>query len=245
MKYFKTLHLFQGLLFCLVLSVLLLSFGGCSKVENTERNNDVGNTPVSSTTLTDTAETGGSEEAPEPTTTFEEGQALLEEVVTEPGKGVLSSGETIEFYVPGTLKNPGDKTVTLYIWNVDQYKTVQWHYRDTLTVQKLLEGLAHETNWNLTVSAIKPASEKTTILWSNSSSLFAGIPAKQNKEYIVFQQKDLDAAILDSVAKTIVENLGLGYTVCYAGPGGENLTLPGTGITIPAGEPYSSFGDYT
>ena len=159
-------------------------------------------------------------------------------------QGVLSSGETIEYYVPGIVKNPGDRTVTLFIWNVDTYKTVQWRYRDNLTVQKLLEGLAHETNWELSTAAIKLRDQSCTIWWADSSSLFTGLPKQQNKEYIVFDRKDLDAAILDSVKTTITENLGLSYSVCYAGPNGGDLVLPGVNVTIPKDEPFSSYWDY-
>ena len=53
-----------------------------------------------------------------------------------------------------------------------------------------------------------------------------------------------NAAILDSVKTTIIENLGLSYSVYYAGPHGEDLELPEVGVTIPRDEPFSSFWDY-
>ncbi len=171
-------------------------------------------------------------------------KTTTEPVTEDPATGVLSSGETIEYYTPSLLKNPGNREVTLFIWNVDTYKTVQWKYRDTLTVRKLLEGLAHETNWDLSVADVKLDDQNVTILWSEDSSLYQGVPKRQNKEYLVFNQKDLDAAILDSVKTTIVENLGPSYSVFYANARGEDLVLPEVDITIPANDAFYSFWDY-
>ena len=157
--------------------------------------------------------------------------------------GMLSSGEDIQYYVPAPVKNPGDRTVTLFIWNVDSWKTVQWNYRDTLTAKKLLEGLAYVTNWDLTCE-VKPATQQLTFRWDKASSLYSGIPLRQNKEYWVGNQKELDACILDSINKTMLENLGPSYTVYYADAEGGDLKLSDVGVTIPANVPYSSFWNY-
>ena len=77
-----------------------------------------------------------------------------------------------------------------------------------------------------------------------NSSLYSGIPLKQNKEYWVGNQKELDACILDSINKTMLENLGPSYTVYYADAEGGDLKLSDVGVTIPANVPYSSFWNY-
>lgn len=159
-------------------------------------------------------------------------------------EGVLSSGETVEYYIPASRKNPGDHEVTLFIWNIDSWKTVQWKYRDNLTVQKLLEGLAYVTNWDLSTADVKIEKEKVTIRWSKMSSLYTGLPAKQAKDYMVFSQEDLDAVILDSIKQTITENLGPSYSIYYAASDGTDLVLPNVDTTIPAAYPYTAFGDY-
>lgn len=233
----------QKLSALLLVLCLLSAFAGCSKLEDV--------TPASGASHTDTAAASSAESVSgesttdvSPTPEDDDDEANFDDGATADNQGVLSSGETIEYYVPGIVKNPGDRTVTLFIWNVDTYKTVQWRYRDNLTVQKLLEGLAHETNWELSTAAIKLRDQSCTIWWADSSSLFTGLPKQQNKEYIVFDRKDLDAAILDSVKTTITENLGLSYSVCYAGPNGGDLVLPGVNVTIPKDEPFSSYWDY-
>lgn len=162
----------------------------------------------------------------------------------ENGKEYLSSGEEIVYYTPAKRKNPGDRNVTLYIWNVDSWKTVQYAYRDELTVRKLLDGLAYVTNWDLSTAAVRLKGQNCTIWWGEKCSLYAGLPAQQAKDYIVFNQRDLDATILDSVKMTITENLGLGYTLFYGNTTGGDLKLSDVGVTIPVAEAYSSFGDY-
>lgn len=213
---------------------LLIALAGCSKMENVQTSGDYTRRTTAAVTYED--------EAPvDPTTVTDE--AHFREGAGR-NQGVLSSGETVEYYVPGKVLNPGDRTVTLFIWNVDSWKTVQWHYRDTLTVAKLLDGLQHETNWNLSTSAIKLDTMECTIWWNEKSSLYTGFPARQNKEYIVFELRDLYASILDSVKKTITENLGPSYTVHYANTDGNDLNLSEVGVTVPVKEPYSSFWDY-
>lgn len=209
-------------LFSLVLAMyLLFSITACSKMENVSPNGE-----PTRRTAQDPANAG---------LEFDSGGSNVQ--------GVLSSGEDIQYYVPAPVKNPGDRTVTLFIWNVDAWKTVQWNYRDTLTAKKLLEGLAYVTNWDLTCE-VKPATQQLTFRWDKASSLYSGIPLRQNKEYWVGNQKELDACILDSINKTMLENLGPSYTVYYADAEGNDLELSDVGVTIPANVPYSSFWNY-
>ncbi|MBO4382740.1 MAG: hypothetical protein J5847_01465 [Clostridia bacterium] len=231
----------RTLLALLTAICLLVCLTGCSKMENV--------TPAgASTTRAAEEEMSAADDAAETADDASpednDGDEADFDLGTDERTGVLSSGETIEYYTPSVIKNPGNHQVTLFIWNVDTYKQVTWKYRDTLTVQKLLEGLQHETNWDLSTAAVKLNDQKVTIWWSDRSSLYTGLPKQQNKEYLVFNRKDLDAAILDSVKTTLTENLGLSYTVCYAGPNGGDLTLPEVGVTIPADDPFSSFWDY-
>ena len=216
----------RALLAMLLVCCFLTALSGCSKMENVETSSDdMASMSADSPEEVDEAAFGG-----------EEGDET---------EGVLSSGEKVKYYVPAERKNPGNRYVTLFIWNVDSWKTVQYAYRDNLTVQKLLEGLAYVTNWNLSTSAVKLRDQSCTIWWDGKCSLYTGLPDKQAKEYIVFEPKDLDAAILDSVKKTIEENLGLSYTVSYGSANGGDLRLADIGVTIPVSEPYSSFWDYT
>lgn len=211
----------RSLLSLVLAMYLLFSITACSKMENVSPNGE-----PTRRTAQDPANAG---------LEFDSGGSNVQ--------GVLSSGEDIQYYVPAPVKNPGDRTVTLFIWNVDSWKTVQWNYRDTLTAKKLLEGLAYVTNWDLTCE-VKPATQQLTFRWDKASSLYSGIPLRQNKEYWVGNQKELDACILDSVYKTMLENLGPSYTVYYADAEGGDLKLSDVGVTIPANVPYSSFWNY-
>ena len=211
----------RSLLSLLLAMYLLCSLTACSRMENVSLNGE-----PTRRTVQDAANAG---------LEFDSGGSNVQ--------GVLSSGEDIEYYVPAPVKNPGDRTVTLFIWNVDSWKAVQWNYRDTLTAKKLLQGLAYVTNWDLTCE-VKPATQQLTFRWDKASSLYSGIPLKQNKEYWVGNQKELDACILDSVYKTMLENLGPSYTVYYADAEGGDLELTDVGVTIPANVPFSSFWNY-
>ena len=211
----------RSLLSLLLAMYLLCSLTACSRMENVSLNGE-----PTRRTVQDAANAG---------LEFDSGGSNVQ--------GVLSSGEDIEYYVPAPVKNPGDRTVTLFIWNVDSWKTVQWNYRVTLTAKKLLQGLAYVTNWDLTCE-VKPATQQLTFRWDKASSLYSGIPLKQNKEYWVGNQKELDACILDSVYKTMLENLGPSHTVYYADAEGGDLELTDVGVTIPANVPFSSFWNY-
>ena len=211
----------RSLLSLVLAMYLLFSITACSKMENVSPNGE-----PTRRTAQDPANAG---------LEFDSGGSNVQ--------GVLSSGEDIQYYVPAPVKNPGDRTVTLFIWNVVSWKTVQWNYRDTLTAKKLLEGLAYVTNWDLTCE-VKPATQQLTFRWDKASSLYSGIPLRQNKEYWVGNQKELDACILDSINKTMLENLGPSYTVYYADAEGGDLKLSDVGVTIPANVPYSSFWNY-
>lgn len=219
---------------------LILPLAGCSRME------DVPSAGASGTRTTTAAAADGENTDKGTSRAIDVNDEASYDVSEDNANtGVLSSGESVEYYVPAAVPNPGNRTVTLYIWSVDTWKTVQWKYRDNLTVQKLLEALAHMTNWELSTSAIKLNEQKVTIWWNEKSSLYTGFPARQNKEYIVFSREDLDASILDSVKKTITENLGPSYTVCYANTNGNDLVLKDVNVTIPKDEPFSSFWDYT
>ncbi len=108
----------RSLLSLLLAMYLLCSLTACSRMENVSLNGE-----PTRRTVQDAANAG---------LEFDSGGSNVQ--------GVLSSGEDIEYYVPAPVKNPGDRTVTLFIWNVDSWKTVQWNYRDTLTAKEAPAG---------------------------------------------------------------------------------------------------------
>lgn len=212
----KTTPVFPRFTALVLALVLVLALAGCSPVEN-----------VSMSQRVDPSD-----------------EAAYSAGSSDDKEGVLSSGENVEYYIPPKRKNPGDHEVTLFIWNVDSWRTVQYQYRDSLTAQKLLDGLAYVTNWNLSATNVKIEKERVIIWWDTTASLYTGLPAKQAKEYMVFEPKDLDAAILDSIKQTITENLGPSYSIYYADAKGGDLILSDIDVTITSAAPYSSFSDY-
>ena len=85
----------RSLLSLLLAMCLLCSLTACSRMENVSLNG-----APTRRTVQDAANAG---------LEFDSGGSNVQ--------GVLSSGEDIEYYVPAPVKNPGDRTVTLFIWN--------------------------------------------------------------------------------------------------------------------------------
>lgn len=135
-------------------------------------------------------------------------------------------------------------TGTLYIGHGDAFKEVPFTLDNGLDTEGILEALSNETNWNLSVSNIQVSDKGSIkICWSKGSSLYTGIPKDQKMEFFVAKQEDLDAMILDSVKKSILEN-EKNKNIYYSDEQGNTLKLPDTFVEIPAEKPYSNFNDY-
>lgn len=133
---------------------------------------------------------------------------------------------------------------TLYIGYGDGYREIPFKSENGLSTESILENISRETGWNLDTEKTEVSDEgNVKILWSGKSSLFTGIPKEQKTEFFVAKQEDLDAMILDSVKKTVLENEKI-KKIYYADSEGKDLKLPDTYVEIPADKPYSTFTDY-
>lgn len=111
------------------------------------------------------------------------------------------------------------------------------------SAQALLSAMASETGWNLSTNGISSNSNTVFINWGSSSSLYTGAGRTSTNTYYCSDQETLDALILDSVKKTLQQNLGVSY-VYYSDPNGEDLVLSDVNATIDSKHPYTSFDDY-
>lgn len=108
------------------------------------------------------------------------------------------------------------KTATIYtdISGGNQSDTVQfvkehsYEYSGELTVEKLAGALTEITGLKFTVSSEK-VSDGIKIDWSSSSSLIAGPGDVQKPEYFFYESTSLMWFMLDSLYKTVTENLGI------------------------------------
>lgn len=110
--------------------------------------------------------------------------------------------------------------------------------------EEVLAAMASLTGWNLDLAEpIFSGKGGITVSFADTSALFAGPPEEQREEFHVYDALQLDQTILDSLKKTLqcwavdpdqVE-------VWFCGADGGDLALPGTGVTIPAAQPYEQF----
>ena len=109
--------------------------------------------------------------------------------------------------------------------------------------------MASLTGWNLDLAEpIFSGKGGITVSFADTSALFAGPPEEQREEFYVYDALQLDQTILDSLKKTLqcwAVDPELGdpdqVEVWFCGADGGDLALPGTGVTIPAAQPYEQF----
>lgn len=147
---------------------------------------------------------------------------------------------------------PSQVEKVLYIGMGDVWAEVPRAFSSEPTPIQLIQAISEETEWNLTLAepaAVVPGEEGAsawlTVAFSKESALWIGPPEPQNEKYFVFDSEDLVFHILDSVQKTLQENLpaldGKGLLmpeIYFRGEDGQPLSLPGLEIEIPADSPY-------
>ena len=115
--------------------------------------------------------------------------------------------------------------------------------------EEVLAAMASLTGWNLDLAEpIFSGKGGITVSFADTSALFAGPPEEQREEFHVYDALQLDQTILDSLKKTLqcwAVDPELGdpdqVEVWFCGADGGDLALPGTGVTIPAAQPYEQF----
>lgn len=145
---------------------------------------------------------------------------------------------------------PGEtQTATLYIGMDGQFTEYPVETSGEITPTLLVEEMARLTGWNLDlVDEITSGKGGMTVIFADTSALFAGPPNPQKDEFHVFAADELARKILDSVKKTlqnwaVVPGLGDpdSVDIYFCGPDGGDLVLENIGVTIPCTEPYQSF----
>ncbi|RHB39272.1 hypothetical protein DW886_23775 [Enterocloster aldenensis] len=116
--------------------------------------------------------------------------------------------------------------------------------QDVATAEELIDAIAKETGWNLTLARTPAAGElqDTLIIVLAADSAIYNAPLKQQKDSChVFDSKDYVLTVLNSVSETLCRNLDLdgvyftspdggvlnltngGYSFCQVGSKGENI----------------------
>ena len=122
-------------------------------------------------------------------------------------------------------------------------------YEGNLTAEKLIQGIAELTGWDLTLAEpVISGKGGMSVCLSGESSLFTGPPDPQREEFHMYDAEQLAETILDSIQKTLQEGFtGEGgdpdaLDIWYYMEGERPLELPLLGLSWPIDRPYQWAG---
>jgi hypothetical protein len=118
-------------------------------------------------------------------------------------------------------------------------------YDGNLTPEKLIQGIADLTGWDLTLAEdVISGKGGMSVCLSSESSLFTGPPDPQREEFHMYDVGQLAETILDSIQKTLQEGFTLeggdpdALDIWYYMEGDRPLELPALGLSWPIDQPY-------
>ena len=143
-----------------------------------------------------------------------------------------------------------EQTATLYIGTkAGGFNEYPMAYQGELTAEKLIQGIADLTGWDLTLAEdVISGKGGMSVCLSSESALFTGPPDPQREEFHVYDVGQLAETILDSIQKTLQEGFtGEGgdpdaLDICYDMEGDQPLELPILGLSWPIDQPYQWAG---
>ena len=140
----------------------------------------------------------------------------------------------------------GEQTATLYIGTkAEGFIEYPMTYEGELTPDKLIQGIAGLTGWDLTLAGpVISGKGGMSVCLSNESALFTGPPDPQREEFHMYDVGQLSETILDSIQKTLQEGFTLeggdpdALDIWYLMEGEQPLELPSLGLSWPLDQPY-------
>ena len=159
---------------------------------------------------------------------------------TAGGEGVLSGSQALQSG-DGSACSMERSCAVLYTGELDE--------NGQIPPEEVVSAMASLTGWSLDLAEpIFSGKGGITVSFADTSALFVGPPEEQREEFRVYDALQLDQTILDSLKKTLqcwAVDPELGdpdqVDVWFCGAEGGDLALPGTGVTIPAAQPYEQF----
>ena len=176
-----------------------------------------------------------------------------------PGSEVSSAGPAAgsqtEWSGGGAACSTGRVCAVLYIGIGNQFAEYPVEYTGELNenglipAEEVVAAMSSLTGWSLDLAEpISSGKGGITVSFADTSALFVGPAEAQREKFHVYDALQLDQTILDSVKKTLqcwAVDPELGdpdqVDVWFCGADGGDLALPGTGVTIPAAQPYEQF----
>ena len=143
-----------------------------------------------------------------------------------------------------------EQTATLYIGTkAGGFTEYPMTYEGELTPEKLIQGIADLTGWDLTLAEeVTSGKGGMSVCLSNESALFVGPPDPQKDEFHMYDVGQLAQTILDSIQKTLQEGFTLeggdpdALDIWYYSEGEQPLELPILGLSWPIDQPYQWTG---
>ena len=147
----------------------------------------------------------------------------------------------------------GEQAATLYIGTkANGFTEYPMTYEGDLTPEKLIQGIADLTGWNLSLADdVISGKGGMSVCLASESSLFTGPPDPQKDEFHMYDLGQLAETILDSIQKTLQEGFtGEGgdpdaLDIWYYMEGNQPLELPILGLSWPIDQPYQWAGAET
>lgn len=108
---------------------------------------------------------------------------------------------------PEVLTAIETEEATLFIGMAGQFQEVTVAYEGDLTPEWLIDQIALETGWDLTLSQpVITGRGGFSVGFDSSCALFVGPPEPQNPDYVVYDVNSMVSMVLDSIQKTLQEN---------------------------------------
>lgn len=144
----------------------------------------------------------------------------------------------------------GGQTATLYIGTrAGGFAEYPMAYEGELTPEKLIQGIADLTGWNLDLAEpVISGKGGMSVCLSGESALFSGPPDPQKDEFHMYDAEQLAETILDSIQKTLQKGFVLEpgnpdeLDIWYYIEGEKPLELPALGLSWPVDQPYQWAG---
>lgn len=166
-----------------------------------------------------------------------------------PASDIVSTGSATITDTDGnsTADTSADgQTATLYIGTRNAgFAEYSLTYEGDLTPEILIQGIAEQTGWNLTLAEpVTTGKGGMSVCLSKESALFAGPPEPQKEEFHMYSADQLAETILDSIQRTLQKGFtGEGgdpdaLAIYYYTEGEQPLELPELGLSWPLDEPY-------
>lgn len=140
----------------------------------------------------------------------------------------------------------GGQAATLYIGTrAGGFSEYPMAYEWELTPEKLIQGIADLTGWDLTLAEpVISGKGGMSVCLSSGSALFTGPPDPQKDEFHMYSAEQLAETILDSIQRTLQKGFVLepgdpdSLEIWYYMAGEKPLELPNLGMSWPIDQPY-------